>query len=72
MRYLRLSNSIGLAERVRAALVTQALAAFEDAATQGLCCEGAWEAAVSAMRRADLTSLLEPPAAPEPDASGRR
>ena len=47
-----------LAERIRAALVEQALAAFEDAGVRGLCCEGAWEAAVWAMRQADLTPLL--------------
>jgi hypothetical protein len=42
------------AERVRAALVQAALAAYEDAAVQGLCCEGAWEVAVATMRRLDL------------------
>jgi hypothetical protein len=56
-----------LAERIRLTLVTQAVAAFEDAGMQGLCCEGAWEAAIAAMRRADLTRLLEHP--PRPDRS---
>ena len=41
------------AERIRSALVQSGLAAYEDAAMQGLCCEGAWEAAVAAMRRLD-------------------
>src|SRR6266850_655922 len=31
-------------ERVRSGLVQIALAAYEDAALRGLCCEGAWEA----------------------------
>jgi hypothetical protein len=43
-----------LAERVRAALVQAALDAYEDAAVRGLCCEGAWEVAVAAMRGLDL------------------
>jgi hypothetical protein len=47
-----------LAERVRAAVVAAALAGYEDAAMQGLCAEGAWEAAVSAMRRLDLDAAL--------------
>jgi hypothetical protein len=53
-----------IAEEVRAALLQSALAAYEDAAMRGLCSEGAWEAAVSAMRRVDLhqltTQLNEP------------
>jgi hypothetical protein len=42
------------AERIRAALIRAALAGYEQAALSGLCCEGAWEAAVSAMRRLEL------------------
>lgn len=51
-------DSMRLAERVRAALVQSALDAYEDAALRGLCCEGAWEAAVSAMRRQNLSAVL--------------
>jgi len=40
--------------RVREALIRTALEAYADASMQGLCAEGAWEAAVSAMRRLDL------------------
>ena len=47
-----------LAERVRLELVRVALASYEDAAMRGLCAEGAWEAAVSAMRAADLSPTL--------------
>jgi hypothetical protein len=46
-----------LAERVRAALLECALAAHEDARLQGLCMEGAWEAAISAMCALDVASL---------------
>ncbi|HEX5574492.1 MAG TPA: hypothetical protein VFX42_01360 [Gemmatimonadales bacterium] len=42
------------AERIRAALIRAALDGYEQAALSGLCCEGAWEAAVSAMRRLEL------------------
>jgi hypothetical protein len=57
-----------LAERLRTALIERAVAALEDARISGLCWEGAWEAAVAAMKTADLTALLDdvPPAkAPE-------
>jgi hypothetical protein len=46
-----------LPEKVRAALIECALAAHEDARLQGLCMEGAWEAAVSAMRALDVAAL---------------
>ena len=46
-----------VAEEVRAALVQSAVSAYEDAALRGLCSEGAWEVAVSAMRQLDLRQL---------------
>jgi hypothetical protein len=46
------------AERLRAALIQAALDGYESAAMSGLCCEGAWEAAVSAMQRLDLPAAL--------------
>ncbi len=46
-----------LAERVRAALLECALAAHEDARLQGLCMDGAWEAAVSAMCALDVVAV---------------
>lgn len=61
-------DNMRLAEEVRNTLVQGALAAYEDAALQGLCCDGAWEAAVSAMRRLDLKPLLASrTAVPEPE-----
>lgn len=56
---------VALAERVRAAVVRAGLDAFEDAGLQGLCCEGAWELAVSAMRAADLRAALTAPTSPK-------
>lgn len=47
-----------VAERVRAALVREALRAYEDAGLRGLCREGAWEVAVSAMRNLDLSEAV--------------
>jgi len=51
------------AEAVRRACIAAALAAYEDAGVLGLCAEGRWEAAVSAMQSLDLLSL---PAGEEP------
>lgn len=48
------------ADQIRRVLIERAVAAFDDAGVQGLCCEGAWEAAISALRRLDLDG----PAAP--------
>ena len=47
------------ADAVRAALVAAALSAYEDASMRGLCPDGAWEAAVSAMRSLRLDDLPE-------------
>jgi hypothetical protein len=55
---------VEVAEQIRRALIERALAAFEDASMQGLCCEGAWEAAISALRHVELEVLLEPPPGP--------
>ncbi|MGC8722623.1 MAG: hypothetical protein ACP5VF_01945 [Acidobacteriota bacterium] len=47
-----------LAERVRDLCRETAVRAYEDAATAGLCHEGAWEAAMDAIRTLDLEGLL--------------
>ena len=49
-----------VAEQMRTALVSAALAAYDEAAMQGLCAEGAWEVAVSAMRAFDLSRFVAP------------
>ena len=48
-----------LAEAVRIACIEAALAGYEDAAASGLCHEGAWEAAISALQRLDVTALVQ-------------
>jgi hypothetical protein len=54
-----------LAERVRNALIECALAAYADAGVRGLCAEGAWEAAVSALRQLDLAPVYAGSAPPK-------
>ena len=46
------------AKRVRQACVDAAVQAYEDAGIHGLCTEGRWEAAVSALRTVELARPL--------------
>lgn len=46
-----------LAEAVREACLDAALAGYESAALSGLCCEGAWEVAIEAIRSLDVARL---------------
>ncbi|HEX7084794.1 MAG TPA: hypothetical protein VF198_00415 [Vicinamibacterales bacterium] len=55
----RTDSACDLAEAVRAACVKAAIDAYEDAGIQGLCAEGRWEAALSAIRELDLSRALE-------------
>lgn len=57
-----------LAEAVRQACIQAALAAYEDAGMSGLCAEGRWEAAISAIQSLDLKQV---PATPAQNASTR-
>jgi hypothetical protein len=45
------------ADAIRRALIDAAESAYEDAGIQGLCAEGRWEAAVSAMRGVDVEAV---------------
>jgi hypothetical protein len=54
------------AERVRAACVEAAVAAYEDAGIRGLCAEGRWEAAIGALQQIDLSRALAPGATATP------
>jgi hypothetical protein len=53
----RMTDPLPTAEAVRRACIEAALAAYEDAGISGLCAEGRWEAAVSAMQSLDLKRL---------------
>jgi hypothetical protein len=48
-----------LADTVRAACIRAALDGYQQASISGLCHEGAFEAAVDAMRMLDLDTLLQ-------------
>lgn len=48
-----------LATEIRDECIRTALAAYESAAMSGLCGEGAFEAAISAMRMLDVKPLVE-------------
>jgi len=50
------NRTVSDAERIRDALIQAALDGYEQAAISGLCEEGRWEAAISAMRRLDLAA----------------
>jgi hypothetical protein len=62
-------NADDVAERIRSAMVEAAVRAYENAGVQGLCAEGRWEAAVSAMQSLDLATLIEMGTTAESDAS---
>ena len=51
-------NLEDLDKRIRDRCIEAALQAYEDAGIQGLCAEGRWEAAVSALRTVELAPLL--------------
>jgi len=59
-----------VAERIRHALLDAALQAYDDAGFRGLCAEGRWEAALDALRSANLESLLAEAPEREPSAAG--
>jgi hypothetical protein len=62
-------RNLELAEVIRRACINAAIEGYERAAISGLCHEGAWEAAISAVRMLDLSALL---ASDNPDSGPRR
>jgi hypothetical protein len=48
-----------VAETVRAACLSAARLAYEDAGIRGLCADGRWEAALTAIRQLDLAGVLD-------------
>lgn len=55
-----------LTEAVRQACIQAALDAYEDAGISGLCAEGRWEAAISAMQSLDVKQIAQRPGPPGP------
>jgi hypothetical protein len=51
-------NVEDVAKRVRERCAEAVVQAYDDAGMQGLCAEGRWEAAVSALKTLDLAPLL--------------
>ena len=47
-----------LAETIQQACIEAALQGYENAAISGLCHEGAWEAAISAIRMVDVDDVI--------------
>jgi hypothetical protein len=58
----RIDTASMAADTVRTACLDAAIRAYEDAGIRGLCGDGRWEAALAAIRRLDLSGLLERPA----------
>jgi len=54
-----------IAEMAREACIRAALAGYENAAMSGLCHEGAWEAAISAIRMLDLENIIKEKGRPQ-------
>jgi hypothetical protein len=54
----RADTSSVVAEAVRAACLDAARAAYEDAGIRGLCADGRWEAALTAIRQLDLAGVM--------------
>ena len=55
----RANTSSVVAETVRAACLDVARLAYEDAGIRGLCADGRWEAALTAIRQLDLSGILD-------------
>jgi hypothetical protein len=55
----RVDTSSVVAETVRAACLDVATLAYEDAGIRGLCADGRWEAALTAIRQLDLSDVLD-------------
>jgi hypothetical protein len=53
------SERLSVAEAVRAACIRAVLTSYEDAKTDGLCDEGAFEVAIDALRALNLRALLQ-------------
>ena len=55
---MSLADQYDIARQVRNECIQTALSAYENASMSGLCGEGAFEAAVSAMRMLDVDALV--------------
>ena len=60
-----MSEEQRLAEAVRAACIQAALDAYEEGGVLGLCAEGRWEYAISAMRQLDVAAVRDVLSSPD-------
>lgn len=56
-----------IAHAIREACIQAAMDGYEDAAINGLCHDGAWEAAIDAMRMLDTEEILHAIGCSQPD-----
>lgn len=56
-----------LAETVRTAFIKTALETYEEGGVLGLCAEGRWEYAISALQQLDLDALIKQFLSPPPN-----
>ncbi len=52
------NEQIKIAETIKKECIKTALEAYESASQNGVCCEGAWECAVDAVRSLDIAAIL--------------
>ena len=55
---MSINGNCELAERVRKECIKSALSAYESASISGLCAEGAFEAAISAIQMLDIGAIV--------------
>ncbi|MDQ5908144.1 MAG: hypothetical protein QG599_235 [Pseudomonadota bacterium] len=60
-----LTNQQQIAEAVRTACIETALATYEEGGVLGLCAEGRWEYAISAMQQLDIAAIAADYPAPD-------
>lgn len=60
-RVMSLNDRYEIARQVRDECIKTALSAYENASISGLCAEGAFEAAISAVRMLDVEALVDVP-----------
>jgi hypothetical protein len=65
------AERLALAQAVRTACLQAAIASCEDARMDGLCWEGAWEAAIEALRTVDLEQIVRDHATKAPHTNSR-
>jgi hypothetical protein len=53
-----ISEIVLIAEKIKNACIRTALESFESASNDGICCEGAWECAIDAIKNINTLEIL--------------